>query len=41
MSEKVEKVFTAIIAFIFMGILVLGGMLLLIWMAIQLGLLVR
>ena len=41
MSEKVEKVFAAIIAIIIMGILVLGGMLLLIWMAIQLGLLVR
>ena len=41
MNEKLEKVFTAIIAFILMGILVLGGMMLLIWMAIQLGLLVR
>lgn len=41
MSEKVAKVFTAIIAFILMGIMVLGGMMLLIWMAIQLGLLVK
>lgn len=41
MSEKVARVFTTIIAFIFMGILVLGGMMLLMWMAIQFGLLVK
>jgi hypothetical protein len=41
MSETVAKVLAAIIAIILMGIMVLGGMMLLIWMAIQLGLLVR